>query len=90
MSTLCMSPRSGPPSLATASFFGIIAGMLPSRDAGSIEVAVKADETGRIYDCMVPLALVANSPLSIGDAVEIIGVEAAPRFVRAVGLAIFA
>jgi hypothetical protein len=81
------------PRLATppvqATFSGIVAGMLPSRDAESIEVAIKATETGKIYDCTVPLSIAREVNLQIGAAVEVIGVEAAPRYVRAVGLAVF-
>ena len=89
MTKLCFLPQC-PLASETASFFGVIAGMLPSRDTASIEVAVKADETGRIYDCKVPVSLLGSQQLDIGTLVEIIGVEAAPRHVRAVGLAVFA
>ena len=88
MKQLAQSVRNASPAV-TATFSGVVAGMLPSRNAESLEVAVKATDTGKIYDCTVPLSLVQQANLQIGTHVEIIGIEAAPQYVRAVGLAVF-
>jgi len=89
MNQLAHSVRQEQSPVVTATFSGIVAGMLPSRNADSLELAVKATETGKIYDCTVPLSLAQQANLQIGAAVEIIGIEAAPQYVRAVGLAVF-
>jgi hypothetical protein len=81
-------PRPATPA-AQATFSGIVAAMLPSRDPESIEVAIKATDTGKIYDCTVPLSIAREANLQVGAVVEVIGFEAAPQYVRAVGLAVF-
>lgn len=78
---------SAPP--ATSSLSGMIVGLLPSRDTASVELAVKAAASGRIYDCKVPLALAGLTDLRVGAAVEIVGVEVAPQHLRVLEVAIF-
>lgn len=89
MNHLAPTARTTSSPAATATFSGVVAGMLPCRNSESMEVAVKATESGKIYDCTVPLSLVQEANLKVGAVVEIIGVEAAPYYVRAVGLAVF-
>jgi len=73
----------------TSTLSGMIAGMLPSRDNASLEVALKTAATGKLYKCTVPLSLARQANLTVGAIVEIIGIEAAPQYLRAVGLAVF-